>query len=47
MDTLLLPPANEVCAGYVFTRVCHSVHRGGGLGPGWRSRGLARDGGCV
>ena len=23
-----LPPANEVCEGYVFTRVCHSV-RGG------------------
>ena len=21
-----LPPANEVCEGYVFTRVCHSVH---------------------
>ena len=25
----LLPPANEVCEGYVFTGVCHSVHRGG------------------
>ena len=25
---LLLPPANEVCEGYVFTPVCHSVHRG-------------------
>ena len=24
-----LPPANEVCEGYVFTRVCHSVHGGG------------------
>ena len=24
-----LPPANEVCEGYVFTGVCHSVHRGG------------------
>ena len=23
-----LPPANEVCKGYVFTRVCHSVHGG-------------------
>ena len=23
-----LPPANEVCEGYVFTPVCHSVHRG-------------------
>ena len=27
----LLPPANEVCESYVFTPVCHSVHRGGGL----------------
>ena len=26
---LYLPPANEVCEGYVFTPVCHSVHRGG------------------
>ena len=25
----LLPPANEVCEGYVFTGVCHSVHRVG------------------
>ena len=24
-DTLL-PPPNEVCEGYIFTRVCHSVH---------------------
>ena len=24
-----LPPANEVYEGYVFTRTCHSVHRGG------------------
>ena len=24
----LLPPANEVYEGYVFTRVCHSVHGG-------------------
>ena len=23
-----LPPANKVCGGYVFTRVCHSVHGG-------------------
>ena len=23
-----LTPANEVCEGYVFTCVCHSVHRG-------------------
>ena len=26
-----LPSANEVCEGYVFTGVCHSVHRGGGV----------------
>ena len=25
-----LPPASVVCEGYVFTHVCHSVHRGGG-----------------
>ena len=25
---LSLPPANEVCEGYVFTPVCHSVHGG-------------------
>ena len=25
-----LPPTNEVCEGYVFTPVCHSVHGGGG-----------------
>ena len=25
---VFLPPANEVCEGYVFTRVCHSVHKG-------------------
>ena len=24
----LLPPANVVCEGYVFSHVCHSVHRG-------------------
>ena len=26
---IFLPSENEVCEGYVFTRVCHSVHRGG------------------
>ena len=33
----LLPPANEVCEGYVFTRVCHSVHKAGvgGVWVGW------------
>ena len=24
-----LPPTNEVCEGYVFTYVCHSIHRWG------------------
>ena len=27
----LSPPTNEVCEGYVFTSVCHSVHGGGGV----------------
>ena len=40
---LLLRPANEVCEGYVFTRVCHSVHRGG---CAW-SRGVPGSGGCL
>ena len=39
--TLFLPPANEVCEGYVFTGVCHSVHRGGHVRGcswgGWRA----------
>ena len=30
----LLPPANIVCEGYVFTGVFHSVHRGGMHGRG-------------
>ena len=29
--SLLLPPANEVSEGYVFTPVSHSVHKGGGV----------------
>ena len=33
-----LPPANEVCEGYVFTSVCHSVQRGGG--HVWRGGGV-------
>ena len=28
-----LPPTNEVCKGYVFTPVCHSVHWGEGCLP--------------
>ena len=35
-----LPPANEVCEGYVFTGVCDSVNRGRGV------RGFIR-GACV
>ena len=27
----LLLPTNEVCEGYFFTPVCHSVHRGAGI----------------
>ena len=49
-----LPPANEVCEGYVFTSVCHSVHKGGhawlllGGGHAWLLLGGMRGclGGC-
>ena len=27
----LLPPANVVCEGYIFTGICDSVNRGGGM----------------
>ena len=40
MHFQLLPPANEVCEGYVFTSICHSVHRVGGV----RGRGHALQG---
>ena len=30
-DTFFLPPATKLGQGYVFTRVCDSVHRGGGI----------------
>ena len=33
-NAFLLPPANEVCEGYVFTCVCHSIHGGGVHGRG-------------
>ena len=40
---MFLPPANEVCEGYVFTGVCHSVHRRGRAwllgGRAWLLRG--------
>ena len=41
--SILLPPANEVCEGYVFTRVCLSTGGEGSPGPhpGGRLRGLA------
>ena len=29
LDSYLLPPANVVCEGYIFTGVCDSVNRGG------------------
>ena len=46
----LLPPANEVCEVYVFTPVCHSVHRGevsrprpsGDVGGSGREVGVSR-----
>ena len=37
---LFLPPANEVCEGYVFTPVCQSFCSRGRGGHAWR-------GGCV
>ena len=51
----LLPPANQVCEGYVFTPICHSVQRGGACvagGHAWQGgamcgRGCAWQGACV
>ena len=43
----LLPPANEVCEGYVFTGVCHSVHRGGMHGCPGGMHGCSWGGACV
>ena len=39
-SSLLLLPANEVCEGYVFTHVCHSVQGGcmRGRGHAWHAR---------
>ena len=42
INIYLLPSANEVCEGYVFTCVCHSVH-GGMSVPG----GVSAPGGCL
>ena len=42
----LLPPANEVCEGYAFTRVCQSFcSRGGGV-PGVPGGGICSQGGA-
>ena len=35
LGTKLLPPANEVCEGYVFTGVCLSTGGGGGMCGCW------------
>ena len=51
----LLPSANEVCEGYVFTPVCQSfcsqgdLHQGGGSASGGLHPGrcLYRGGGCM
>ena len=40
LNYVLLPPANEVCKGYVFTHVCHSVHIGGGGIPACIAGGI-------
>ena len=40
LNYVLLPPANEVCEGYVFTHVCHSVHIGGGGIPACIAGGI-------
>ena len=44
-DGTSLPPANEVCESYVFTRVCHSVHGGGLVWQGGMCGGCVRVGG--
>ena len=35
LNAFLLPPANVVCEGYIFTGVCDSVNRGGMCGFIW------------
>ena len=46
-DVEWFPPANEVCEGYGFTPVCHSVHREGCLVPGVPGLGGAWSRGCL
>ena len=43
LSVQFLPPANEVCEGYVFIRVCHSVHRGVSAPGG----GMSAPAGCL
>ena len=44
---LLLPPANEVAEDYVFTPVCHSVHRGMCLSLGLGRMSASGSKGCL
>ena len=41
---LLLPPATKLGQGYIFTGVCDSVHRGGGLLRGCLLQGVCSQG---
>ena len=45
--SILYRPQNKVCEGYVFTRVCHSVHGGGLLPWGVPVPGGLLPGGCL
>ena len=45
-EILSLPPANEVCKGYVFTRVCQSFCSQGGAWSGGLVRGVPAPRGC-
>ena len=47
MHFQLLPPANEVCEGYVFTSICHSVQGGGVRDKGHVLQGDLRAGDMV
>ena len=42
-NVFLLPSTNKVCEGYVFTCVCHSVHRGVCLSAWWDTIAPPRD----
>ena len=45
ISSLFLPPANEVCEGYVFIGVCLSTGGGGGMHGG--GGGICGCGGCA